>query len=155
MLIQLEQEFWDKVVSGNPPELDGSEASQKFLNRLYPESVVDTSIELPQTAVSLVEQYSYASQEIKRLTEVKQETENLLKQMLGDNEVGVIGGIGSMGGGTDNKDSGIGANIGAIITWKSSTQERLDTKAIKAEHPTLSQKYLKEITSRRFSIRPA
>jgi len=137
MLIQLEGEFWDRVVSGNPPELDGSDASQKFLNRLYPESVPDTSVRLPESALSLIQQHSIASSEIKRLTEVKQEAENLLKQMLGDSEVGVLN------------------NGGGVVNWKSSVQERLDTKAIKADHPTLCNRYTNTTTSRRFSIKSA
>jgi len=246
MLIQLEAEFWQKVCDNTPPALDGSDASQKFLNSLHPESKVDTRIELPTTALSLVEQYTHANDEIKRLTEEKQEAENLLKQMLGDNEVGVIsGGAGRMfqrevlGGDSSADDNGNNNNSKSrhdeeeygdgwhdgyvddadsahsicsthsnspnnpdnsthyicsthynnpahsthathinssdgqgeddnfandkdftngediIITWKSFTQERLDTKAIRAEHPTLCGRYINITHCRKFSIKTA
>jgi putative phage-type endonuclease len=140
MLIQLETEFWDKVQTGMPPTLDGSEASAKFLSRLYPDSVPDTTIQLPHTAMSLIKQYSRTSEKIKQYTEEKQEAENLLKQMLGDNEVGFVGNYGA----TDT-----------VVSWKTFNQERLDTKTIKTEHPTLCSKYVNITTSRRFSIKSA
>ena len=91
--------------------------------------------------MSLVEQYHSASEKVSYYTEKKQEAENLLKQMMGDNEVGIVG-----GNGADND---------IIITWKTCVQERLDTKAIKSDHPTLCSKYNKQITSRRFSVKTA
>jgi putative phage-type endonuclease len=161
MLVQLESEFWEQVLSGIPPALDGSEASGKFLNRCYPDSVPDSVIELPSTAASLVEKYVLASEKIGEYTSQKQEAENLLKQMMGEYEVGIVG-DGTVNDGTteqiisDNEtvDNGI-ANVGTIITWKTVTQERLDTKAIKADHPTLCKKYTNQSTSRRFSVKPA
>ena len=69
------------------------------------------------------------------LTERKQKAENLLKQMLGDNEVGTSG--------------------DRVITWKSVFQERLDSKTLKAEHPTLYKKYSSKTSYRRFSIKAA
>ena len=65
----------------------------------------------------------------------KQEAENRLKEMLGEQEVGTVG--------------------GKVITWKSMTQERLDTTTLKAEHPALYQKYANKTSYRRFSIKEA
>jgi len=140
MLIQLESEFWDKVQSGIPPELDGSDASAKLLNEHFPDSVAESVVTLPDDASYLIEQYNYAVHEIDRFTESKQEAENKLKQMLGDNEVGIVGE-------SDNEK--------IIVSWKSFSQSRLDTKAIRADHPTLCSRYSKETTSRRFSIKTA
>ena len=69
------------------------------------------------------------------LTEQKQKVENQLKQMLGEHETGTA--------------------KGRIITWKSSSQERLDSKTLKAEHPALYKKYVNKTSYRRFSIRSA
>jgi predicted phage-related endonuclease len=55
--------------------------------------------------------------------------------MLGSNEIGAIG--------------------DRVITWKSISQERLDSRTLKAEHPTLYKKYSNKTTYRRFSIRTA
>ena len=69
------------------------------------------------------------------LTEQKQKAENLLKEMLGCNEIGTIG--------------------DRVITWKSISQERLDSKTLKVEHPALYKKYSNKTTYRRFSIKTA
>jgi len=230
MLIQLEAEFWDGVQSGTPPALDGSDASVKLLSKHFPDSVPQSTIELPRTAMALVEQHNHASDKIGYYTEQKQEAENLLKQMMGDNEVGIISGHevcaisgcvdgdianeNNIRGGyaydTDENDGAIGNRVSGdvgykaigdadynadgvdgvdgvvgaidadgasdvnivdyenptiaaksdvgnkvIISWKSFTQERLDTKTIKAEHPTLCSKYSNRASTRRFSIKSA
>jgi len=93
------------------------------------------TIDLPDTAVALIQQYDSVSEELEQLTERKKEAENLLKQMLGDYEVGTAG--------------------ERIITWKTVVQERLDSKTLKAEHPTLYKKFANKTSHRRFSIKAA
>ena len=134
-LIQLESEFWGCVQSNTPPSLDGSDASAKFLCERFPDSVPLSKIELPPTALSLIKKYDAATSKVEEYTGQKQEAENRLKEMLGTNEAGTIG--------------------DRIITWKTFTQERLDTKTLKAEHPTLCKKYANKTTGRRFSIKQA
>jgi len=182
MLIELESEFWDRVQSNIPPELDGSDASAKFIKEHFPDSVPESIVTLPDEAEYLVEQYNYAVHEIDRFTESKQDAENKLKQMLGDNEVGIVVGVGSLVGpdgslvGVDISSVGSdgslvspsydvdGSLVGSfsydnshktIVTWKSFTQERLDTKAIKSDHPSLCERYTNTKTCRRFSVKSA
>ena len=135
MLIQLETEFWNSVQNNIPPPLDGSDAANIFIRERFPHSLPESKIELPQEAVDLINQYDVACEKINQYTDQKQEAENLLKQMLGDNETG-------------------NAN-GRVITWKSISQERLDSKTLKAEQPTLYQRYANQISFRRFSIKAA
>ena len=135
MLIQLEATFWEHVQLSVPPPLDGSDASAKFINERFPHSVPLSKIELPSNATTLIQQYDVACEQLDQLTEQKQEAENLLKQMLGEHETGHIG--------------------DRIITWKSVSQERLDSKTLKAEHPTLYNKYANKTSHRRFSIKTA
>jgi putative phage-type endonuclease len=135
MLIQLEAEFWDCVRSDVPPPLDGSEASAKFLSQRFPDSIPESKIELPPNAIELIRQYDEAREQLERIEEQKQEAENLLKQMLGDNEAGIAG--------------------DRVITWKSVSQERFDNKTLKAEHPTLYKKYANKSSYRRFTIKAA
>ena len=40
-----------------------------------------------------------------------------------------------------------------IVTWKNVTQERLDSKMLKAEHPALYKKYANPTSCRRFTIK--
>ena len=134
MLIKLESEFWNRVKEKIPPPLDGSDASAKFISERFPNSV-SSKIALPKKAAVFIKQYAIASEKIEQYTEQKQEAENLLKQMIGDNEAGTAD--------------------GTIITWKTVTQERVDTKTLKAEHPNLHKKYATKTSCRRFSIKTA
>ena len=135
MLISLEEDFWRHVQNGTPPALDGSNASARFLAERFPNSVPQSEIALPRNAQKLLSQYDEACRQLEKVTARKQEAENLLKEMLGDNEVGTAG--------------------NRVVTWKSVTQERLDTKTLKAEHPTLFKKYANQTSYRRFSIKTA
>ena len=135
MLIELETAFWNHVQDCTPPPLDGSEASANFLSERFPNSVPKSQIELPDTAAELLAQYDEACEELEAVTERKQKAENLLKQMMGDNEIGTAG--------------------GRVITWKSVFQERLDSKTLKAEHPALCKKYTNKTSYRRFTVKAA
>lgn len=133
MLIELEADFWDYVRLGTPPPLDGSTASAKFLAERFPSSNPKSKIALPDSAIDLITKYDAACEQLKAATEEKQYAENLLKEMMGDNEIGTV--------------------WDRIVTWKNVTQERLDSKTLKAEHPTLYKKYASKTSYRRFSIK--
>ena len=135
MLIELETAFWNYVQDGTPPPLDGSDASAKFLSERFPSSTPKSHIALPDTAADLLSQYDEACAQLEEVTERKQKAENLLKEMLGENEVGTSG--------------------SHVITWKSVSQERLDSKTLKAEHPALCKKYTNKTSYRRFTIKAA
>lgn len=133
MLIDLEADFWEHVQSETPPPLDGSDASVKFLAERFPSSVPKSKIALPDSALDLLQRYDTACEQLETWKGQKQEAENLLKQMMGENEIGTVG--------------------DRVITWKSVSQERLDSKTLKAEHPTLYKKYANKSSYRRFSIK--
>jgi putative phage-type endonuclease len=135
MMIQLEGEFWNHVKEGIPPAIDGSEASVKFLNQRFPESVPLSKIELPKNAEELLRRYDAACALVDKYTEEKQEAENLLKQMMGSNEAGIVG--------------------DRVITWKTIMQERIDSKTLKVEYPSLYKKFSNKISYRRFIVNAA
>ena len=135
MLIQLESEFWQQVQDGAPPQLDGSKASAEFIRKQFPNSIPLAKVNLPDTAAALINQYDSTCELLDKITEQKLESENLLKQMLGENEYGIAGDW--------------------IVAWTNVTQERLDSKAIKLNHPTLYRKYANKTSHRRFSIKAA
>ena len=113
--------------------MDGSNASARFLAERFPNSVPQSEIALPEKAQKLLSQYDEACRQLEESTAQKQEAENLLKEMLGDHEVGTAG--------------------NRLVTWKSITKERLDTKTLKAEHPALFKKYANQTSYRRFAIK--
>lgn len=135
MLIELETDFWNHVQDCTAPPLDGSDASAKFLAERFPNSKSKSQITLPEEAADLLLQYDEACEKLEVITERKRHAENLLKEMMGDNEVGTIG--------------------DRTIIWKSVFQERLDSKTLKAEHPTLYKKYVSKTSYRRFSVKAA
>ena len=94
-----------------------------------------SEIALPDTAAELLIQYDQACEQLEAVTEQKQQAENRLKQMMGEHEIGTSG--------------------DRIITWKSVSQERLDSKTLKAEHPALYKRYTNKTSYRRFSIKAA
>lgn len=134
-LIQWENDFWEHVKSDIPPPLDGSEASAKYLKNRFPSSVPRSKVKLPDSAIELIHQYDEACSKDEQFAEQKQRAENLLKEMLGDNEVGIAG--------------------DRVITWKTVSQERLDSKALKADQPSLYSKYANQSSYRRFAIKRA
>ena len=135
MLIELESAFWNHVRDSTPPPLDGSDASAKFLAERFHDSIPKSHITLPDPAADLLSQYDEACEQLEIVTERKQKAENLLKEMMGENEVGTTG--------------------DRIVTWKSVSQERLDSKTLKAEHPALYKKYANKSSYRRFTIKAA
>ena len=135
MLIELEADFWNHVQNCTPPSLDGSDASVRFLNERFPNSKPKSQITLPDTAADLLVQYDEACKQLEVVTEQKQKAENLLKEMLGENEIGTSG--------------------DRVISWKSVSQERLDSRTLKAEHPDLCKRYTNKTSYRRFTIKTA
>ncbi|MCI7351301.1 MAG: YqaJ viral recombinase family protein [Ruminococcus sp.] len=133
MLISLEADFWEHIKNNTPPPLDGSDASAKFLSDRFPESVSGTRIILPESADTIIKEYDAACEQLSEITERKQKAENLLKDMLGNNEIGTSG--------------------NRVISWKSISQERLDTKALKANYPELFKEYVNRISFRKFSVK--
>jgi putative phage-type endonuclease len=133
MLINEERDFWQHVADAVPPPPDGSEACVKFLNQRYANSIPKSQIELPVSAADLIRQYTEANEQIEQATIQKNRAGNLLKEMLGANEVGIIG---------DNR-----------VAWRTVTQERFDNKAFKSEQPELYKKYIHQSFYRRFNIK--
>jgi len=132
-LTQIESDFWRLVEAKTPPEMDGSESSAEVLALLYPESAPGSSLELPDTAERLIAEYEEAQAAEKAAEERKNEAANKLKALLGDYETGRVG---------ERK-----------VSWKSVTSSRLDTKELKAAHPSIYSQFSRESASRRFTIK--
>lgn len=133
MLIKLEEDFWEHVVTNTPPPMDGSEASKELLNKLYPLSNAKTQIILPDESINLINQYELSKDKEKEACEMKEEAVNKLKIMLGDFECG------------NSNDR--------TVLWKSYESEKLDTKKLKEEQPDIYSRYITKSQLRRFSIK--
>jgi predicted phage-related endonuclease len=135
MLIRYERDFWSHVQDDVPPPPDGSKACVKFLAGRYPRSVPKSKIKLPAAAADLIHQYSAADEQLGQITKEKQRAGNLLKEMLGENEIGIIG------------DS--------FIAWRNVVGERFDSKAFESEQPEIYKKYVRKSSHRRFTVKAA
>lgn len=132
-LIQIEKDFWTKyVVPKVLPPVDGSQASTEILNKLYPEAVPDSKIDIPPSAQNLLDQYDQAKEQEKYWADKKEEAANKIKQLMGENELAFFG---------ERK-----------ISWKTVISNRIDTIALKKDRPDIYSQYVKENTSRRFVI---
>lgn len=135
-LIREEKNFWENHVLANiPPMMDGSEASTTLLKSLYPISEPASETELPLEADMLIEELESTKEEAKLFEERINTLENRLKSMIGEHEIGIA---------SDH-----------IVSWKTVTSNRIDSKALKAEQPDIYEKYLKPSTSRRFGVKEA
>lgn len=132
-LITLEKDFWyNHVVAMVPPEMDGSEASERLIKQMHPvESVKEKneSIALPSEAGKLLEVLDKTKEQIKELEFTKKEAENKLKQFIGDYQKASF--------------------FDREIKWSRIDTNRFDTKTFEKEHPDLYKQYVKQSSYRK------
>lgn len=89
MIVDACAAFWQRVVTKNPPPVDGTETTTKALTRAYG---VDEgkAIELVGDFRSLYEQRQALSESIKAQEEERRRLDNELREQLGEAEVGLI-----------------------------------------------------------------
>lgn len=93
MILQEETKFWyEHVLAKVPPAWDGSSASTDLLKKLHPADNGET-IELPENAGHWILKYKEIGTQIKEMEKEKDEFGNLIKAALGDNSVGMVGGL--------------------------------------------------------------
>jgi len=132
-LIQIEGDFWRLVETNTPPPMDGTESSSQALKLLYPESRAGKAIELPTEAEELVSEWDAVKAMIAGYEEKLAAIENQLKAMLGEAESGTVG--------------------DKLVSWKTITSKRIDSKRIRELHPEIYDQCSKESSYRRFEIR--
>jgi putative phage-type endonuclease len=133
LLIKIESDFWNHVKTNTPPPIDGSDASTRLLNKLFNIGNKGSRINLPDEALDIIITYENYLEKERNAALEKEKVTNQLKQMLGNNEIGIIG---------DRE-----------VAWKNVTTERFDTKGFKADYPDTHKKYSSPSESRRFSIK--
>jgi putative phage-type endonuclease len=128
-------EFWRLVETKTPPPIDGSEASSRVLDRLYPaqDAVLDPPYIL-EDAESLARAYIEAREALKGAQAVVDTIENELKALMASHAVGVAGDY--------------------EVIWKPRTRRVIDTKRLMAEKPDIAAEYATETQFRVFSVKP-
>ncbi len=132
MLVEAEKRFWDKVQNMVRPEVDGSDAATKLLDKVY-RGGISEQITLPADALEYLDAYREACEEEENAKARKQDAANHIKVFMGDHDRAKCQEY--------------------TVSWKPVTSERLDSKALKEKEPEIYQKYIKASTSRRFTVR--
>lgn len=131
-IIAMEKYFWEThVLGGVEPVPDGSEATTNYFNSKFSNSNGQT-IELPEEALAICEEYERLSEELKALETAKSAVANQLKSYLKEAEAGTVG---------DRK-----------IVWKQIFKSSLDQKRLKEEKPDIYNGYVTQSSYRRLSV---
>lgn len=133
MLIRLEKEFWSYVETNTIPPIDGSESAKSYLNSLFPASTTGESITLDDSCIKLIENYEIYEAQEKLYKDLKEQSANELKLLIGEHESAKI--------------------ADRVVTWKNVSQERFDTKRLASEVPEIYDSYLNKSSYRRFTIK--
>lgn len=132
-LMRIEERFWQHVQDDTPPEAmaQDTEAVESYLGGA--ETRDDTPVDLtPETA--LLQEYAEAKAQADEADARVKELKNRICVALGEYEIGTAEGY--------------------RVTWKSSTRNTLDAKALKAAYPELDlAPFYKATMSRRFDFK--
>ena len=132
-LIAIEQNFWNEHVQKRMmPRPDGSKAYDNILNQLYPAGKKESTIPLLGFDFDLRRREELSGL-IEKMEMERNEIEQKIKQFMQDNETA--------------------ESSQYKVSWKNVETARLDTKRFKAEEPTLYEKYLRHIFTRRFTVK--
>lgn len=122
--------FWhDFVVAGVAPSVDHHQATSSALNHRWQAS--DNSVDLDSEIALALEELRNAKLEQKWWDDHRAHLENRVKEALGDASIGRV----------DGK---------VAVTWKSSSSERIDSKALRSAEPEIADKFTTVTESRRF-----
>lgn len=137
MLVGIEQEFWDHVLSGEPPPVDGSKACTDLLQGLYdvrPDQVLTVVDDDEQLVRSLVLDRHAAKAEEDTAAKRRRYVENQLKQICGDNSI-VADPAGK-----------------ALFTWKEHQRSAVDLPLLSQVHTDLVDGFRTSAPQRRLYI---
>lgn len=116
-------DFWSMVATKTMPPVDGSDDCSRALSERF-KGDKGLTIDLPTAAQDCIDRLRELKETIGQLEEQKKLSENELKAMLGDAEVGVIG---------EDK-----------VSWKTQNGRiTVDSKRLKAEQPAIYESYSK------------
>lgn len=129
-LQQIGRRFWEQhVVPRIPPAPEAADA--ETVDAMYPASN-GQEIDLTVLAQEVLAEYDEALAAEHAARERRQAAEARLKQLLGEYERAVVG--------------------TRRVSWPTVVTRRLDTAALRADHPDIYEQYVRETTYRRFTV---
>ena len=133
-LIRIEKEFWNEYVLKQViPDPDGSKTADAAIAERFKES---KSVTIPLTGFDeRLERRQEILSIVEKIETEKRQIDQELKLYLGDAE--------------------IAENEHYRVSWKNFSRSSIDEKRLKAEQPEIYEKYRRETTSRRFTVKVA
>ena len=133
-LIRIEKEFWNEyVLKRIIPDPDGSKTADAAIAERFKES---KSVTIPLTGFDeRLERRQEILSIVEKIETEKRQIDLELKLYLGDAETA--------------------ENEHYRVSWKNFSRSSIDEKRLKAEQPEIYEKYRKETTSRRFTVKVA
>lgn len=123
-------EWWeDHVIADVPPDA----MTDEDLLILYPDAKEGETVEANPKLYAYFQQLQKVRERLDEYKTHKESLEHLLKEELGNAEHMTLAGR-------------------RLLSWKNSTQRRFDTTTFRKEYPQLYKQFLKETTTRRFTI---
>ncbi|MEV0440921.1 lambda-exonuclease family protein [Streptomyces spectabilis] len=119
-LVALVSEFWQGVLDGTPPPVDGSEATEELLGHLYKVKAEAVTVVDPSEVGPLLERRRELKAREARTADELREVDNRLKAVAGEAEI-------------------VKTQGAVAFTWKQNGP--LSTKRFSAAHPDLAQQY--------------
>ncbi len=89
-LVEREQEFWWRVLTNSPPELQGKAGEKEALARLFPKDIVADPVDLDAKFADLDEARLMLLDEQKRIKDELEAIDNQLKIAIGDHAAGKL-----------------------------------------------------------------
>lgn len=131
-LCRAADEFWQRVLTGDPPPLDGRTATTDTMKDIEADPEADP-VEVDGELVRLVSELRVEKKDIEtRLAHA----ENELRDALGESTVGLVDG-------------------NEAVTWRPQVSRQVDTKALGAAHPDLLKQFTKESRFRVMRLKEA
>ena len=131
-LITIEKRFWEQnVLARVAPQPDGSKAYSDMLGKLY------TGDKNQSVQLFGIQEELKRRDEIEELLEKLNQEKTVIEQNIK----------------VQMKDAVYAESGDYAISWVPSVQHRIDTTRLKEEQPEVYQKYLKDISSRRFQVK--
>lgn len=132
-LVKAESEFYERLLEGEAPEIDGSDSTTQAVKALFADAKPGVTIELGDYILTLLaereEWLAYESE----VEEGRDRVENEIRSLLGTAEIGRYNGR-------------------TVVTWKSSPSNRVNVKKVKAEFPDVAKACTDSSTTRRLLV---
>lgn len=131
-LIEAEEDFWNKVKTGESPPIDGTSSTAKTLGTVFNRSM-DKECTLGHEAETALNMICNINEKMKELKEQKTLYENIVKKEMEDAERAEV------------EDY--------VVKWSRKETQRFNQSDLKKYEPSIYKRFTKKTTSERFMIK--